>query len=313
VNAADRQAKYYAGVKMIRFDLLKEMVLALFAVSIVVVGLAAVLSSPDDPAVTIQTWSTKDPVDFVTTATSELAGTSGTAEYGPPYNNTADAAQGVGPISPQSWAGVSTPIDTAQDFVLRPLSFAAIGNPTITAALQTYGAASSDQQQTWLTDYSTALADATIVNDEVSVASGDYGPVPDLMTGLLGLARTGALDGLLLSNGNLYQTDFTLPLLFMGDGNYLPNLAADQHLTGDQWGMMNETGMYPGQTWLWLFSFWYQIPPFNTAANTDLVVILLMIVLTALLALVPFIPILRDIPRWVPVHRLIWRRHYRNT
>ena len=313
MNAAERQAKYYAGVKMIRFDLVKEMMLALFAVSIVVVGLAAVLSSPDDPAVTIQTWSTKDPVDFVTTATSELAGTSGTAEYGPPYNNTADAAQAVGPISPQSWAGVSTPIDTAQDFVLRPLSFAAIGNPTITAALQTYGAASSDQQQTWLTNYSTALADATIVNDEVGVASGDYGPVPDLMTGLLGLARTGALDGLLLSNGNLYQTDFTLPLLFMGDGNYLPNLAADQHLTGDQWGMMNETGMYPGQTWLWLFSFWYQIPPFNTAANTDLVVILLMIVLTALLALVPFIPILGDIPRWVPVHRLIWRRYYRNT
>jgi len=45
----------------------------------------------------------------------------------------------------------------------------------------------------------------------------------------------------------------------MGDGNYLPGLAADQHLTGDQWGMMNETGLYPGQTWLWLFSFWYQI------------------------------------------------------
>jgi hypothetical protein len=263
--------------------------------------------------VTIQTWATKDPVDFVTTSATELAGTSETAEYGPPYNNTADAAQAVGPISPQTWAGVSTPIDTAQDFVLRPLGFAAIGNPTLTTALQAYGAASADQQQTWLTNYSTALADATVVNDEVSVASGDYGPVPGLMTGLLGLARTGALDGLLLSNGNLYQTDFTLPLLFMGDGSYLSNLAADQHLTGDQWGMMNETGMYPGQTWLWLFSFWYQIPPFNTAANTDLVVIILMIVLTALLAFVPFIPILRDIPRWIPIHRLIWRRYYRDS
>jgi hypothetical protein len=282
-------------------------------VSLVVIGLAAALSSPDDPAVTIQTWATKEPVDFVTTAASELAGTSETAQYGPPYNSTADAAQAVGPISPQAWAGVSTPIDTAQDFVLRPLGFAAIGNPTLTTALQAYGAASADQQQTWLTNYSTALADATVVNAEVSVASGDYGPVPDLMTGLLGLARTGALDGLLLSNGNLYQTDFTLPLLFMGDGSYLSNLAADQHLTGDQWGMMNETGMYPGQTWLWLFSFWYQIPPFNTAANTDLVVIILMIVLTALLAFVPFIPILRDIPRWIPIHRLIWRRYYRDS
>jgi len=184
--------------------------------------------------------------------------------------------------------------------------------PTTSVALQAYGAASSDQQTTWLTNYSTALADATVANDEVAVASGEYGPVPDLMTGLLGLARTGALDGLLLSSGNLFQTDFTRPLLFMGDGEYLSGLAADQHLTGDQWGMMNETGLYPGQTWLWLFSFWYQIPPFNTASNTDLLVILLMIGLTTLLALVPFIPILRDIPRWIPIHKVIWRRYYRS-
>ena len=308
----DPQDRYYAGIKMIRYDLIKEFVLAFLAVSLVVIGLAGVFSSPDDPAVTIQAWATKDPVDFVTTAASELAYTSGTAQYGPPYTNTPDAAQAVGPIEPQSWAGVGTPIDTATDFVLKPLGFAAVGNPTLTKALETYNAASSDRQQTWLTNYSNALADATVVNGEVSVAAGTYGPVPDLMTGMLGLARTGALDGLLLSSGSLYQTDFTKPLLFMGDGNYLPGLAADQHLTGDQWGMMNETGLYPGQTWLWLFSFWYQIPPFNTAANTDLLVILLMIVLTALLALVPFIPILRDIPRWIPVHRLIWRRYYRD-
>ncbi len=307
----EEQARYYSGIKMVRFDIVKEFVLAFVAVSILVVGLAGVLSSPDDPSVTIQTWATKDPIDFVTTTASELAYTSGTAQYGPPYTNTADAAQAVGPIAPQSWAGVATPIDTAKDFVLTPLAYAAVGNPTLTTALQTYNAATSDQQQAWLTSYSTALADATIANDEVSVASGDYGPVPDLMAGMLGLARTGALDGLLLNSGNLYQTDFTKPLLFMGDGNYLPGLAADQHLTGDQWGMMNETGSYPGQTWLWLFSSWYQIPPFNTAANTDLLVILLMIGLTTLLALVPFIPILRDIPRWVPVHRLIWRRYYR--
>jgi hypothetical protein len=311
MTAADTQDHYFAGVRMVHFDLIKELVLALVVVSVVVVGLAGVFSSPDDPAVTIQTWASKDPVDFVTTATSELSGQSGTAQYGPPYTNTPDAAQAVGPIAPQAWAGVGTPIDTAQDFVLRPLGFAAVGNPTLTTALQTYGAAGADQQQTWLANYTTALADSTVVSDEVSVASGDYGPVPDLMAGLLGLGRTGALDGLLLSSGNLFQTDFTRPLLFMGDGEYLSGLAADQHLTGDQWGMMNETGSYPGQTWLWLFSFWYQIPPFNTASNTDLLVIMLMIGLTALLALVPFIPGLRDIPRWIPVYRLIWRRYYR--
>jgi hypothetical protein len=26
----------------------------------------------------------------------------------------------------------------------------------------------------------------------------------------------------------------------------------------------------------------------------------------------PFIPGLRDIPRWIPVHRLIWRDYYRS-
>ena len=63
---------------------------------------------------------------------------------------------------------------------------------------------------------------------------------------------------------------------------------------------------------------WYQIPPFNSdtgflgisAANTDLAVIGVMLLLTALLLLVPFIPGLRDIPRWIPIHKLIWRRYY---
>ena len=32
--------------------------------------------------------------------------------------------------------------------------------------------------------------------------------------------------------------------------------------------------------------------------------------LTVLLVFVPFIPGLRDIPRWIPIHKLIWRRYY---
>jgi hypothetical protein len=131
------------------------------------------------------------------------------------------------------------------------------------------------------------------------------------MAGLLQIARAGALDGYLLSSGGFYQTDYTRPLLFMGDGTYLSSLAQDQHLLGSQWGMMNETGSYPGQTWLWLYTFWYQIPPFNGNANADLMVVLTMGVLSAALVLVPFIPGIRDIPRWIPVHRLIWRDYYR--
>lgn len=312
-DTTDTQARYYAGIRMVSFDLLKELVLALLGVAVLIVVLAAVLSAPDVPPVTIGSWSQADPVDFVTTASAELAGQSGTAQYGPPYNSTPDAAQALGPIVPQDWAGISTPIDTAKEFVLHPLELAATGDPTLTSALDTYNGADATQQQAWLDSYTKALGSATVENGQVTVAAGDYGPVPTLMGSLLGIARSGGLDGLLLENGRFFQTDFTRPLLFMGDGNYMSNLAADQHLTGDQWGVMNETGSYPGQTWLWLYSVWYQLPPFNTAPNADLVIVLIVLALTTLLALVPFILILRDIPRWVPVHRLIWRRYYRSV
>ena len=73
-----------------------------------------------------------------------------------------------------------------------------------------------------------------------------------------------------------------------------------EHLTGDQWGVMNETGSYPGQPWLWLFQLWYHVPGFDNSANVDLIAIYLTGAATILLLLVPFIPGLRDIPRWIP-------------
>ncbi len=79
------------------------------------------------------------------------------------------------------------------------------------------------------------------------------------------------------------------------------------HLTGTQWGVMNETGSYPGQPWLWLYQLWYQIPRFGNSTNADLIAIYLTGLATLLLLAIPFIPGLRDIPRWIPVHRLIWR------
>ena len=48
---------------------------------------ALVLSSPDDKAVTLQQWARQNPADFVTTAVTELDGTSTSASYGPPYNH----------------------------------------------------------------------------------------------------------------------------------------------------------------------------------------------------------------------------------
>jgi hypothetical protein len=308
--ALDQDA-YYRGIPTVPYDLVKEFVLALIGSGIIIVVLALALSSPDIPPLTIQAWAQQDPVDFVTTATSELAGTSFSAAYGPPYTDGSDSVQAIGPFAPQALAGNAVHLDPAQDFVLGPLGDAAVGNADLAAALQTYSAADATTQQGWLTAYTSALGTATAQDGQVVVASGDYGPVPVLMSNLVGVARTGGLDGLLLAGGQFFATNYTRPLLFMGDGTYLAGLAQDQHLLGSQWGMMNETGSYPGQAWLWLYSMWYQIPPYNTAPNADLLVVLTMLVVTLLLAFVPFIPILRDIPRWIPIHRLVWRDYYR--
>jgi quinol-cytochrome oxidoreductase complex cytochrome b subunit len=54
--------------------------------------------------------------------------------------------------------------------------------------------------------------------------------------------------------------------------------------------MMNETGSYPGQVWLWLYTFWYQIKRFSTSANADVLVMAVMGALSLALVLVPFIP-----------------------
>lgn len=305
------QAAYYRGIPTVPFDLLKEIVLAFVASGVVILALALALSSPDIPALTIQTWAQQDPIDFVTTATSELAGTSFSAAYGPPYTDGSGSVQTIGPIAPQQWAGNAIHLDPAQDFVLGPLGTAAVGNAGLAAALSAYGSADDTTRQGWLTAYTGALGGATTQDNDVIVPTGNYGPVPVLLTNLLGVARSGGLDGLLLVSGHSFETNYTKPLLFMGDGTYLSGLAKDQHLLGTQWGMMNETGSYPGQAWLWLYSTWYQLPPFNTATNADLLVVLTMLALTLLLAFVPHIPILRDIPRWIPIHRLIWRDYYR--
>jgi len=304
------KADYYRGIRMAPYDLIKELAIATGAMLVLVLVLSALLSSPDVPSATIQSWAKADPVDLVTTATKELAEQSTVSQYGPPYNTNSGSVQTLGPIQPQAWAGVHVSVNAPVDFVLEPLSQSTVGDQTLASNLATFNAATPDQQQKWLSAYSAALGGATLTGGQVTVASGDYGPVPVLMGRLLSLARSGGLDALLLTSDHFYQTDYSRPLLFMSDGTYLLGLAQGQDLTGTQWGMMNETGRYPGQAWLWLYTLWYQIPPYSTASNADLLVVLTMTVLSLALLLIPFIPGLRDIPRWIPVHRLIWRRHY---
>jgi hypothetical protein len=306
------KADYYRGIRMTPYDLIKEIAIATVGILVVVLILSAVLSSPDVPSATIQAWAKSDPVDFVTTAAGELSGQTTTAQYGPPYTSGSGSVQAIGPIEPQVWAGVHVAVNAPLDFVLQPLSQATVGDQTLASALTTFNDASAAQQQKWLAAYNQALGSAKLVSNEVSVSSGDYGPVPVLMSRLLVLARSGGLDALLLTSDHFYQTDYSKPLLFLSDGGYFPGLAQAQDLRGSQWGMMNETGRYPGQAWLWLFTLWYQVPAIGSASNADLLVVVVMTILSLGLLLVPFIPGLRDIPRWIPVHKLIWRQHYKS-
>jgi hypothetical protein len=121
------------------------------------------------------------------------------------------------------------------------------------------------------------------------------------------MARSGALDASMLGKQPFYGTNFTEPLLFLEDGAYFSTKAAGMNLTGEQWGVMNETGSYPGQPWLWLYTLWYQVPGFSASANVDMIAVYMTGLATLLLLAVPFIPGLRDVPRLIPVHRLIWR------
>ncbi|HLI56016.1 MAG TPA: hypothetical protein VKY26_03180 [Actinomycetota bacterium] len=292
------------------YDIVKEFVIALLVVALLTVALAAIFSSPDDKPLTLQRWAQADPSDFVATAVSELDGTSASSGYGAPYDHVAGTGQKLGPISLEHAAGVRIPVDPAQDFVLTPLK-AVPNDAALAAALSTYEGAGSSQQSAWATNYGDALSKAPN-GDPAQVASGDYGPVPTIVVSLLQLARSGGLDGALISEGRqFYASDYTKPLLFIADGSYFAQLASDQHLAGTQWGMMNETGQYPGQAWLWLYTFWYQIKPFSTSSNADVEVWALMMILTLGLILLPFIPGLRSLPQRLGVHRLIWRDWYR--
>ena len=289
-----------------RYDILKEGAIASVVILILTVGLASLLSSPDDPPVTVKSWVQVVPADFLATAGTELDGSSLTASYGPPYNTNGTPQSEW--FAPANWAGVRQPIDAAQTFVLGPLASAAPTDPTLAAALATYNAASADQQVKWATAYGKVVTNVKFVNGNPVVPAANDGPVPVMLATELTLARSGAIDTDLLAQRPFYGTDFTKPLLFLNDGQYYANLAAADHLTGDQWGVMNETGSYPGQPWLWLFQLWYHMKPgWGNSANIDLIAIYMTGAATMLLLFIPFIPGLRDVPKWIPMHRLIWR------
>ena len=324
--SADRRAReaFYArpwGGSNRHYDIFKEGAIALLVVTVLVVALSALFSSPDDPALTFKGWAQSDSDSLYATAVAQLAGTSDSAGYGPPYNNASDGVS-LGPLFLQKWGGVTQPVDNAQDMVIGPLQSQVEPND-VSAALQQWTGATADQQAKWAGDYDTALNDPAGANgDPTKVAAGDYGPVPKLAAGIVAMASSGAYDNAMTGQGKFFQTDQTKQLLMLGDGAYLDDKATADNLQGNTWGMMNEAGSWPGQQWLAFASFWYQLPAFNApddatgitrtlTDNADVIIASILVLLLCTFLFTPYIPVLRDLPRWIPLHRLVWKDYYR--
>ena len=294
------------------YDLIKEGVAALVVITIAVVALSTLFGSPDDKQITFKQWAVAAPADFYATSVQELAGSSGTGGYGAPYNNASDGVN-LGPLHLAKLMGVTHPVDTVNDFVITPLT-TVINSGPVADALKQWQTSDSKTQATWATNYDNALTKAN--QDATKVPAGNFGPVPQLATGLLSMAQAGSLDGALLSQGNYFQSDYTKQTLFLGDGSYFNDQSTASNLQGSTWGMMNETGRYPGQAWLWLYSFWYQIPPFNNGdshpfgANADAWIMVIMGALSLGLIIMPLIPGVRSLPYKIPIHRLVWKNYY---
>ncbi len=295
-----------------RYDILKEGSIAMTVVVILTLVLSVVFSSPDEKPLTLQSWAQTAPIDFVSTATAELSGTAPAARYGYPYNYVPGSGQKLGPFSLPSIFGVTIPVNPPLDFVMRPLATIA-NEPNLTNALTQFRSGSSTVQSKWEDNYTKALTKATVVNGNVVTSPGTYGPLPVMMNSLLKMADSGGLDASLIAGSGFYGTNYTKPLLFLADGTYMANIAQKQHLLGTQWGMMNESGNFPGQAWLWLYTFWYQIKPFSTSTNADVMVWATMIFLSGVLMAVPFIPGVRAIPEKVKLYRFVWKDYYRES
>ena len=164
------------------------------------------------PPVTVASWAKLAPADFLATAATELNGSSLSAGYGPPYNNGTGSVQHL-LITPQTWFGVTQPVNSAQDFVLAPLARLAPTDPALAAALATYRSAPAAQQLKWANAYATAVTKVKFTGGTPVVPPAADGPVPVMLASELTLARSGAIDTDLLTQaqrgpdwpGNVHQ------------------------------------------------------------------------------------------------------------
>ncbi|NMP24932.1 cytochrome B6 [Sulfobacillus harzensis] len=287
-------------------DFVKHLLGTTLVVAVLAVVLSGLFHEPVRPALKINTYATTHPKEFLTVALGDLNGTGEIANYGPPYNNGTGSVQDV----VQTWVGVIHPVYPREDFVLKPLAYAAHLDPSLTPALRQFTHASAAQQAQWEEAFATALQHARVQGPRVLVPAGAYGPLNTMMQGILRLGQSGLMTGALDRSPADYQFDNQNSLLFL-QGRPLHNAAKKLELEGNQWGIIHEErAPYPGPWWMTIVTAIYQLPFIANASAADALALGSGMVVFLVLMLAPWIPGINRLPRLLGVHRLIWRKYY---
>jgi hypothetical protein len=281
--------------RMVRHCFWKYPILSLVFL-IIVALLAGFVGSPNWPKDTIAGVTKGDPGGAILAFTQELDGTSSSSGNAQEY--------GMG--------------DPGLVFVLNPLHQAVplLGSSALQQAMATYDAASADQRQSWASNYEKALdtitpkgggeMEGTASPDfsKIDTLKGNFGPIPVLVKADLQLAQSGYLEQYLQAVDPAHS--YHLTNIWLYDHPQMLNTAVDQGLTDDQWGMVKERGFAVGPWYLFIPAIFHVYFPGGTTGQGFVLWNLLFAAL--LLFLVPLVPGVRDLPKYLKLYRFIY--HY---
>ena len=204
------------------YDLVKEFASRCSCVAVLTAAWPRLLLArreADHPA----DWATAAPDDVVATAAGELAGTTTSAAYGPPYNTPPTGRRSARcrcSVGAASGSRSTRPTTSSSRRCARRRRAPPWPRP---GRLERGRA---DQQRTaWATAYADALAQAPD-GDPAAVAAGDYGPVPALAAAAPDARpQRVAWRASLTSRATFYGGDATRALLLLADGTYLEDQA----------------------------------------------------------------------------------------
>ena len=278
-----------------RYDLVKEAVFALLVVTGLVLVLSAVFSSPDVKPVTVASWASTVPKDFLATALSELDGTSASRTYGPPYTHVAGAGQNViGGLSLQR-SSASTSRSTRRERLCSGRSRSRrIRIRPSRAALLAYEPRRR-RDSAWRGRTRTRRR-STAERGSGKPHAARVRAGADADGHLLAMARSGGLDAALISTGRFYQSNFTKSLLFLADGSYLEDARRQAEPAREPVGDDERDGQLPRAGVALALHVLVPDPALLDLENADAQIWGLMAILSLAFVLVPFIPGVRSIP-----------------